>query len=350
MFLSKPTLKVLGLIFVLNLSSCKAQYPDLEDGLYAEFVTNKGIMLAELYYKKVPVTVANFVSLAEGNNPLVDSIYKEKKFYNGLKFHRVIKDFMIQGGDPSGTGSSGPGYKFNDEFNLDLKHDKKGVLAMANSGYNTNGSQFYITHKETPWLNAFNEDSILKNCQNSRVSCHAVFGEVIKGLEVIDTIQQNDTIETVTIIRRGKDAKNFNAPELFLNHFAEVERLEKEKADREEALLQSNQEKFEKQKQKATTLDSGLKYIITEAGIGENLTETSDVIAHYALYFENGKLLETSNLQTAEANNMVNLQRKLQNGYEPIECGLSKDAQMIAGFKEGLRQLRVGDKATLFIP
>ncbi|GAA4280905.1 peptidylprolyl isomerase [Gaetbulibacter aestuarii] len=350
MVLSKPVFRVLGLLLVLNLSACKAQYPDLKDGLYAEFVTNKGTMLAELYYKKAPATVANFVSLAEGDNPLADSIYKGKKFYNGLLFHRVVKDFVIQGGDPTGTGKGGPGYKFNDEFSPDLKHDKKGILAMANSGYNTNGSQFYITLKETPWLNAYDEDGILKPCENSRISCHTVFGEIIKGLQVIDTIEQKDTIEEVNIIRKGSEAKNFDAPEVFLEALKKAERQEKEKAEKEAALLRSNKEKFEKQKEKAVALPSGLKYFISKKGNGPKLNETSDVLAHYSLYFENGKLLETSELKTAEANNMVNEQRKEANGYQPINCDLSPDAQMIAGFKEGLRQLSVGDRATLFIP
>lgn len=350
MISNKPALRVFGILLALSLSACKAQYPDLNDGLYAEFVTNKGTMVAALHYKKVPATVANFVSLAEGNNPLVDSTYQDKKFYNGLIFHRVIKDFMIQSGDPTGTGKGGPGYKFNDEFTPDLKHDKKGILAMANSGYNTNGSQFYITHKETPWLNAYDDDTLLKPCENSRVSCHTVFGEVIKGLSVIDTIEQEDTIEVLNIIRKGREAKNFDAPKVFLDQLAEADRLEKEAAEKELALLKTNKERFEKQKEEAVELPSGLKYFIRSRGEGPELKETSDILAHYALYFENGKLLETSNLETAKRNGMVNPQRKLRDAYQPIECDLSPDAQMIAGFKEGLRHLRVGDKATLFIP
>src|SRR5690606_22187783 len=120
----------LSLIFLLGFSSCKAQYPDIEDGLYAEFVTNKGTMLAKLYYDKTPITVANFVALAEGTNSMADKQYKDKKFYNGTIFHRVIEGFMIQGGDPLGNGTGGPGYKFHDEFTSDLKHDKPGILSM----------------------------------------------------------------------------------------------------------------------------------------------------------------------------------------------------------------------------
>src|SRR5690606_31250973 len=138
--------KLLLFSFILGISfsSCKAQYPELEDGIYAEFITSKGIMVAKLYFDKVPITVANFVSLAEGTNTMVNTEYEGKKYYNGLIFHRVVNNFMIQGGDPLSTGLGDPGYKFNDEFHADLSHDKPGILSMANSGSNTNGSQFFI--------------------------------------------------------------------------------------------------------------------------------------------------------------------------------------------------------------
>jgi peptidylprolyl isomerase len=345
------TTTIYALVLLLILTSCKAQYPDLEDGIYAEFVTNKGVMVAKLEYDKVPVTVANFVSLAEGENTMVDKKYKGKKYYNGIKFHRVINDFMIQGGDPLGTGSGNPGYKFMDEFDPELKHDKKGILAMANSGFGgTNGSQFYITHKETPWLDAYDENNIPRNCKSDRVSCHSVFGEVLLGLEIIDSIKQNDVIEELNIIRKGRDAKKFDAPEIFINHFAEAERREKEKAAKAKAILKATKEKFDAQKKDATTLPSGLQYIITEKGTGEKLPQEAKVLAHYAVYFEDGKILETSNIETAEAFNIVNEQRKLKDGYQPLACDIGPDAQMIQGFKEGLQQLSVGDKATLFIP
>lgn len=350
MHLFKNPIKLFIFSLLIILNSCKAQYPNLDDGMYAEFVTTKGTMLAQLAYKKVPVTVANFVSLAEGENTMADSIYRNKKFYNGLKFHRVIKDFMIQGGDPLGSGAGNPGYKFNDEFDSILKHNKKGILAMANSGYGTNGSQFYITHKETPWLDAFDENNILKKCENSRVSCHAVFGEVILGIEIIDSIEQNDIIEEVNIIRQGSEAKKFKANETFINHFAEVERLEKEKAEKAAAIIKASKDKFKKQQESAITLPSGLQYTITEKGTGKKLPEIAKVLTHYAVYFENGKLLETSKLETAEACDVVNEHRKAQNGYQPITADISPNASMIAGFKEGLQQLNVGDKATLFIP
>ncbi|HET7361176.1 MAG TPA: peptidylprolyl isomerase, partial [Salinimicrobium sp.] len=185
-------MKKLSILFfcaiLFSLSSCTEDYPELEDGIYAEIITNKGPIVAELYYKAAPMTVASFVSLAEGKSTLADSIYRndDKGFYDGLIFHRVIKDFMIQGGDPTGTGSGGPGYTFPDEIVDSLQFNSKGLLAMANSGPNTNGSQFFITLKETPWLNGL----------------HTIFGEVVIGQDVVDAIGQ---VETATGDRPVED-------------------------------------------------------------------------------------------------------------------------------------------------
>ncbi len=342
--------KALLFILLIQLTGCKAPYPELEDGMYAEFITNKGIMVAKLEQEKTPTTVANFVSLAEGTNTLVADSLKKKNFYDGLVFHRVIPDFMIQGGDPNGDGSGNPGYRFNDEFHPDLKHDKKGILAMANSGFGTNGSQFYITHKATPWLDAYDEEGYPKDCEDRRVSCHTVFGEVVLGLEVVDSIEQNDTIQHIKIIRKGKLAKKFDAPEVFKNQLAKAERMEKEKAAKAEAIVKASKEKFDAQQLEATTMDSGLQYYISEKGTGEKLPEDAEVLVHYAVYFENGKLLETSKLETAEALDAVNPKRKAMDRYQPITANIGPNAGMIPGFKEGLQQLSVGDKATLFIP
>ncbi|WP_100612353.1 peptidylprolyl isomerase [Confluentibacter lentus] len=335
----------LSLIFIMGFSSCEAQYPDLEDGIYAEFVTTKGTMVAKLFYDKTPVTVANFVSLAEGTNTLVDETYKGKKFYNGLIFHRVMDGFMIQGGDPMGNGMGNPGYKFNDEFKTDLKHDKPGILSMANSGPNTNGSQFFITEVPKPSLD----------------NVHTVFGELVLGIDIQDSISNLKTdsankpleaivIQELNIIRKGKDAKSFNATSIFKNHFVEIERIAKEKAEKKAAMLKSNQEKFKTQKEKTITLPSGLQYIITEKGSGEKLDETHKILGNYTVYFEDGKLLGTNKLDTAEALDAVNPRQKVANGYEPIIFEIGPDARMIPGFKEGLKQLSVGDKATVFIP
>ncbi|MEO6348420.1 MAG: peptidylprolyl isomerase, partial [Aquaticitalea sp.] len=218
------TIQFLALFILLTAAACQDKYPDLKDGLYAEIVTNKGTMVLELEYKKAPITVANFVSLAEGTNTLVDSTFKGKKYYNGLTFHRIIDEFMIQGGDPTGTGSGSPGYKFNDEISPDLKHDKVGTLSMANSGPNTNGSQFFITEKETPFLDGG----------------YNVFGYLVMGEDILHTIagvkttkpgdkpEEPVVMKEVNIIRKGKEAKDFDAPKIFKDHFAEAEKAEKE--------------------------------------------------------------------------------------------------------------------------
>lgn len=342
---TQKALRLLSFILVVSLTSCKAQYPDLEDGIYAEFVTTKGTMVAKLEVEKVPVTVANFVSLAEGKNTMVDSAYKGKPFYNGTIFHRVMDKFMIQGGDPQGTGMGDPGYKFKDEFHPDLKHDKSGILSMANSGPNTNGSQFFITEVPKPHLD----------------NVHSVFGELVIGLNIQDSISNVEVnaqnrpltdvvITELNIIRKGKTAKKFDANAVFVNHFAEEERLAKEKAEKEAAILKASQEKFNAQKANAVALESGLKYFISEKGIGEALKEGDLVLCHYAVYFEDAKLLETSKLETAEALNAVNERRKLADRYQPTELEISPDAPLISGLKEGLKHLNLGDKATFFIP
>jgi len=173
------------------------QTTDGKDHMYAVITTIKGEIRIELAYEVTPLTVANFVALAEGDMP---NPYKENgvPYYDGLTFHRVIADFMIQGGDPLGTGSGNPGYSFKDEFTY-LEHDRPGTLSMANSGPATNGSQFFITHKETPWLNGK----------------HTVFGYVVKGIDVVNQIQKDDFIVRIKIVREGQSAQDFNAIEVF---------------------------------------------------------------------------------------------------------------------------------------
>lgn len=321
-------------LFLLAIAvGCKTQYPDLDSGLYADIQTNKGSILLKLAYDKAPITVANFISLSEGENQKVSEEFKSKKYYNGIKFHRVIPDFMIQGGDPTGSGSGGPGYRFEDEFS-DLTHKGPGILSMANSGPNTNGSQFFITHKATPWLDGK----------------HTVFGEVIEGQEIVDSIQQNDLIEDVIIVRKGKEAKQFDAPKIFTTYFDQKEIKAKEREAKLNAIKEQNASKFDALKAESTTTASGLQYQITSKGNGVAVKSTNKATVHYAVYFVDGTLLETSKLEIAEANNLVNQQRKNANQYNPIPAEVGPDAAMIEGFKEGLRLLKQGDQATLFLP
>lgn len=313
--------------------ACKDNYPELDTGLYADIKTSKGNVIVQLEMEKTPVTVANFVSLSEGNNPRVVGEYIEKPYYNGLIFHRVIKNFMIQGGDPTGTGSGGPGYSFKDEI-TDLTHNGPGILSMANAGPYTNGSQFFITHLKTPWLDGK----------------HTVFGKVVSGQNIVDSIVQNDTIKKIKIIRKGSLAKNFNAPDIFSNHFIEEDLAKKEKLQRQFKIQGETVRKFAEQRLKSKTTNSDLSYFISRNGKGEKVNKTNKALMHYAVYFVDGKFLETSNLEIAEMLNTVDENKKKANRYQPIVADVSSETQMIKGFKEGVKLLRVGDKATLFVP
>ncbi len=325
--------QLLSIVLITLIVGCKSQYPDLDEGLYADIVTNKGSIVLKLESEKTPITVANFVSLSEGDNPIVSEEFKGKKYYDNILFHRVINDFMIQGGDPTASGSGGPGYSFDDEI-TDLTHDGPGILSMANSGPATNGSQFFITHKETPWLDGK----------------HTVFGRVVQGQNVVDSIAKNDTINTIKIIRKGGDAKKFDAPKIFKEYYAEKEQVAMEREERLADVRLKNTAMFDELRKKATLTSSGLEYVITEKGTGAPVSTTYLANANYAVYFVDGTLLDTSMLGVAEANDMVNIARKDANAYQPIKCDVRPDGQMIAGFKEGLQLLNVGDKATLFLP
>lgn len=280
----------------------------MQEGIYAKFNTTKGSILIQLHHDKTPGTVGNFVALAEGNLEN-DAKPQGTPYYDGLTFHRVIPDFMIQGGDPQGSGAGGPGYKFDDEFHPELRHDGPGVLSMANAGPGTNGSQFFITHVETAWL----DDK------------HTVFGKVVEGQDVVDAIAQGDSIETVEIIREGNAAQSFNAVEEF-RQFEGAAKLREEQARKQaEQDLDEIAAGFDK-------TDSGLRYKIIQEGNGAKAESGKTVSVHYKGMLPNGKVFDSS------------FERK-----QPIDFQLGA-GQVIAGWDEGIALLKVGDKARLVIP
>ena len=279
-----------------------------EDGLYAEIKTSKGDILILLEYEKVPMTVANFIGLAEGT---IDNDKKGKgePYYDGLKFHRVIADFMIQGGCPLGTGTGDAGYKFPDEFHPDLTHSGPGILSMANSGPNTNGSQFFITHKETPWLD----------------NKHSVFGHVVKGQDVVDAIAQNDVIISVNILRIGKDAEKFNVLKSFIDGQADFKELEAEK-------IKKMQDQLNDLSKGAKKTGSGLMYIMEKEGSGEQAKSGDLVSVHYSGYLIDGTKFDSS----------------VDRGT-PIDFVLGQ-GRVIQGWDEGIALLKVGSKVKFIIP
>ncbi|MBN4047081.1 peptidylprolyl isomerase [bacterium AH-315-P13] len=280
----------------------------MQNGLYAKFNTTKGEILVALEYKKTPGTVGNFVALAEGN--LENSIKPQgNPYYDGLKFHRVIPDFMIQGGCPQGTGTGNPGYKFDDEFHPDLKHDGPGVLSMANSGPGTNGSQFYITHIETAWLDGK----------------HTVFGKVSEGQDIVDTIEQEDTLETLEIVRVGAEAEAFKAIEAFRTFEGSREKLLAEARKAQEAEIEKLASGFKK-------TESGLRYQMLQKGTKTKAEKGKTVSVHYKGQLADGTVFDSSYKRN-----------------QPLDFVLGM-GQVIAGWDEGIQLLKVGDKARFVIP
>lgn len=300
----------------------------MQDGLYAEITTPRGPILIKLYFDKVPMTVANFVGLAEGKieNPVKPL---NTPFYDGLTFHRVIskangddQDFMVQGGDPKGNGSGGPEYSFPDEFHPALKHNKPGILSMANSGPNTNGSQFFITIVPTPWLD----------------NKHSVFGEVAdsNSQKIVNALMKGEKMQQVKIIRVGKEAEAFDAPKVFnekTNEFRQKQAELKKKLEEESKAAQGKFLEYVKATfPTAKSTPSGLHYIIEKEGTGAMPVKGSKVSVHYAGFLTDGQKFDSS-----------------YDRNQPIEFQLGI-GQVIPGWDEGIMLLKVGTKAKLIIP
>jgi len=304
---SAKTLLVMFLtaVFPLALQS-------LPEGLYAQLNTRRGRILIELEFEKTPLTVANFAGLAEGtiayeNRP------EGRPFYDGLTFHRVIEDFMIQGGDPLGNGSGGPGYRFPDEIDPSLVHDGAGIVSMANSGPDTNGSQFFITHKATPWLDGF----------------HAVFGRVVEGQNVVDAISQNDRIDSVKILRIGQAASSFRVDQKTFDSLlrrAPERKEEYARRAREQALAQIAR-RWPEARQNA----SGLRYVVLKPGSGGKSPEYGmRVTVHYQGERLNGLVFDSS--------------------YQRGQPASFEIGRVIGGWNEALVDMQRGERRILIIP
>ena len=280
----------------------------MQEGLYAQIKTNKGEIMLILHHDKSPGTVANFINLSEGK---IKNSHKPMNvpYYDGLKFHRVIPDFMIQTGCPNGTGTGDPGYKFDDEFHPELRHNKPGILSMANSGVSTNGSQFFITHVATNWL----DDK------------HTVFGEVVEGLDIVNEIQQDDVIDSIIILRVGDEAEKWNSTEVFNNFKDKKEILIKQRQLKEQQIIENLSKDFE-------VTPSGLRYKILNKGNGDSPTKGDKVKVHYK-----GMLIDETVFDSSYKRN------------QPIEFNVGI-GQVIPGWDEGIMLLKKGEKAKFIIP
>ncbi len=281
-----------------------------KDGLYAVIDTEKGQIVVSLEYKKVPMTVANFVGLVEGelnfDNP-------GENFYEGLMFHRVIDNFMIQGGCPKGDGTGGPGYSFPDEFDPSLRHDGPGVMSMANAGPGTNGSQFFITHVKTPWLN----------------DKHSVFGKVVKGQEVVDSIEQGDRINDIKIERIGEDAQKFKVTKEIFAQL--VQEASKKAMERRKNEIERVEKEIANRWPKAIKTPSGLQYVVLKEGDGKAHPKYGqNVTVHYTGTLLDGRMFDSS----------------VHRG-EPATFAIG---QVIDGWNEALQTMSKGEKRTLIIP
>lgn len=353
-------MKKLGILLaILIFTSCLPEkYKGMDDGLYAELQTNKGTILVKLYFEDVPMTVANFVSLAEGTNRTVTDSLKGTKYYNGMRFHRVVKNFVVQAGDKTETGRGGPGYIFGDEFpqdekgNLKYSHDDAGILSMANPGKNANGSQFFITHRPTQYLDGkhsiFGKTTIdgkqLKLLKSQNLDS-TQYGKSIDSLRmlVVNKIEQFDTILNVEIIKIGDKAENFDAEEVFDNALMKFrseakQRKENEKKEEEERyakyLTQRDAYLLKNGFDKIKSTASGLKVKKLNSTKGKLIPNDKLIQCHFTLY-------------TADGNK---IQSTLDGGTPFVFKMDDASKPLIPGFKEGVAQLREKEKALLYIP
>ena len=282
----------------------------LGDGLFARITTSRGDIVVRLEYQKTPLTVCNFVALAEGKMTAA----RGKPYYNGLTFHRVIKDFMIQGGDPVGNGTGGPGYRFPDEFDPSLKHNGPGVLSMANAGPGTNGSQFFITHVATPWLDGK----------------HTIFGRVLQGQDVVNAIQQGDKIERISIIRNGTGANAFKADQAAFD--ALLQNAASSSGARLKAQRDADLALIEKKYPNAALIPSGLRWIVQKTGSGPKPTPGSIARANLKGMLLSGEYFANSDLS---------------GGAQELPVGAGR---IIPGLDEALMDMTAGEKRTVIVP
>ncbi|MFP4373574.1 MAG: peptidylprolyl isomerase [Spirochaetaceae bacterium] len=297
---------------VVIFAGCAGEYADLEDGLYAELETSRGPIVIELSYEEAPMTVTNFVGLSEGT--IESSAPDGEPFYDGLSFHRVVEDFVVQTGDPKGDGSGGPGYRFPNEIHDSLSHGSAGVVSMANSGPDTNGSQFFITRSAAPWLDGR----------------YSVFGEVVEGQDVVDSIEEGDTLETVKIIRRGDAAADFETDQAaFDKRLAE---LREERREGRRRTVAQQLSYVERNWPDAEDAGDGMRYIVEEEGSGPSPEAGDTVAVHYTGYLLNGMPFEST-----------------REREEPVEFILGEE-RIIEGWERTLLDMRVGGKRRAIIP
>jgi cyclophilin family peptidyl-prolyl cis-trans isomerase len=355
-------MRKLGYIFIacFILASCQSsKYKNLDDGLYADIQTSKGDILVELYADDTPMTVANFISLAEGTNNQVSDSIQGKKFYDGIRFHRVVNNFIIQGGDPTETGRGTAGYRFGDEFLKDedgallYKHDDAGILSMANGGPESNGSQFFLTHRAIPHLDGkhtvfgktiVNSDELTKLQQSFKDPIQLEMAIDSLRMVVVNNIKQFDTIHTIEIIKIGDKANSFNAAEVFDAELIKYSENQKDRTKIEAEAEVARYSKFLEDKEvfqnklnvsKAVSYDTGLSFLKLKSNPkGKKVVDNKPIKCHFILYTADGNKIQST-----------------RDGGQPFVFQLNDtERPMITGFKEGAAKMRVGEKALLFVP